>query len=213
MAYVAISRDLIGRVSSKISGMENAEVKALGEEPKVVMNPEHPTITQMLWGEHANLRNLMPKEWVNTTDSIYGVLDIDTGGQDITRYRYNFALSSEAIAPPNYSRYGGNLKHMSPDVPEFREIYEFAKRRVEITNRWNNVKSKVTAFLDQCKSLNEAVKTWPDVALYVDKSDLERLEVKRGKAEKSSAAKEALASMNVDELVGAVVIARMSGAA
>lgn len=213
MAYVGISRELVNRVHNNISVMEQKEVTALGVEPKVILLAEHPEVTRMLWGEYVNLKDAIPPEWKNVTDSIYTKCSVSNGSETLVTYNFTIHLEGAAECPPDYSRYSSKVLSADQNHPDFKDIVKYAGQRMEIAHRWRNAKNKVTHFLENCKSLNEAVKTWPDIALYVDKGDLVRLEAKREKAEKSSAAKEALASMNVDELVGAVVIARMSGAA
>jgi hypothetical protein len=76
--------------------------------------------------------------------------------------------------------------------------------------RWDNTENKIVEFLQSCKSLNEAVKLWPDVTLYVEKCDIDRMGVKREKV-KESKALEALKELDTDALVSNAVISRMSG--
>jgi len=67
--------------------------------------------------------------------------------------------------------------------------------------------------VSKCKSLNEAIKLWPDVQRYVPKQFLDRV---AKKAEKSAGAAsqgaEALKGIDVDMVNTSVVLARMAGA-
>ena len=211
MAFVGISSSLLSRVSNKISNMERAELKTLGEEPKVTLPPDNPNILKALWGEHLHLKDLIPDDWKYTISNMRASVCIPLENYESETYGYNIAFTAETKAPITHGYY--QVYNLDVSLPELTEIHEYAAKHVDIARRWHNVSKKIADYLKSCKSLNEAVKTWPDVTLYIDKEDLDRLEVKREKQVKSTAATEALADMNVDELVGAVVIARMSGAA
>jgi len=211
MAFVGISSNLLSRVSNKIHKMEQAELKTLGEEPKVTLPPDNPNILRALWGEHLHLKNLIPATWKSEISNMRASVRIPLENDESKIYGYSIAFTGPTEAPMTHGYY--QVYNLDVGLPELTEIHEYAAKHVDIAKRWHNVSNKITEYLKSCKSLNEAVKTWPDVTLYVDKEDLDRLEVKREKQVKSTAATEALADMNVDELVGAVVIARMSGAA
>lgn len=211
MAFVGISSNLLSRVDNKIKNMERAELKTLGEEPKVTLPPDNPNILRALWGEHLHLKNLIPSTWKSEISNMRASVRIPLENDESKIYGYNIAFTGPNEAPMTHGYY--QVYNLDVNLPELAEIHEYAAKHVDISKRWSTVSTKIAEYLKSCKSLNEAVKTWPDVALYVNKEDLDRLEVKREKQVKSTAATEALADMNVDELVGAVVIARMSGAA
>lgn len=211
MAFVGISSNLLSRVTNKIHKMEQAELKTLGEEPKVSLPPDNPNILRALWGEHLHLKNLIPSQWKSNISNMRASVRIPLEGGESKTYGYNISFTSETEAPMTHGYY--QVYNLEINVPELAEIHEYAAKHTDIARRWAKVSDKIAEYLKSCKSLNEAVKTWPDVKLYIDQEDLDRLEVKREKQVKSTAATEALAEMNVDELVGAVVIARMSGAA
>ncbi len=211
MAFVGISSNLLHRVRHKIKTMQAAEINTLGNQPKVTVSPDNLVVMQALWKEHLHLKNLIPSDWKKTTDSIQARFAIKVDEETTKDFRYTVHFGKEIEAPITYGYY--QVYFLDTTVPELSEIYSYATKHAEVDARWEKVSTKVVHYLESCKSLNEAVKTWPDVKLYIDKEDLDRLEVKREKQVKSSAATEALANMNVDELVGAAVIARMSGAA
>lgn len=210
MAFVGISSSLLERVRNKINNMERAELKTLGDAPKVTLPPNNPTALKALWGEHLPLKDQIPSTWKSTIGQMRASVRIQIDEVTSELYGYTIAFSSDAEAPMTHGYY--QVYNLDVNVPELAEIHEYAVKHVDINRRWAKVSAKIADYLQSCKSLNEAVKTWPDVKLYIDEEDLERLEVKREKQVKSTAATEALADMNVDELVGAVVIARMSGA-
>lgn len=210
MAFVGISSNLLKRVKHKINTMQQAELRTIGDAPKITLPPDNPTLLRALWGEHLHLKDIIPKEWKCTTDAVRSRFLIRFSENQTKGFSFNLAVNPAVETPTTYSYY--HTTEFDGTAPELKDIYDYASRHVDITVRWESVLAKVTQYLESCKSLNEAVKTWPDVALYIDKEDLDRLEVKREKKVKESAATEALAKLNVDELVGAAVIARMSGA-
>ena len=205
MAYVAISGHLIERVKSKIEKMKTAELDTLGKfEP--VVSPNEPFIGKTVWGEHLHLKDKMPAEWLNTTKEVYATFKID----DKT-LSHKFSLSSETTMPPKMSYYQGKEIDITDSHPVVQSMVTHYTKVTEVNTRWDGVQEKVVGFLNAAKSLNEAVKLWPDVHMYLAAEDVDRMGVKREKARESDALK-ALAGMDVGALVGAAVIARMSGA-
>lgn len=203
MAYVAISGEFIERVKHKIIGMRNAEVNTLGSfNPKV--SPDSDLYLSTVWAEYVHLRKQIPNKWKRRTESLYVSFKIN--GKSVN---HTFSLTTDGEAPPYHDAY----RSIPVDAthPEMAETLDYYARKLEIENRWDSVNEKVVEFLRQCKSLNEAAKLWPDITMYIDKRDLDRMNVKAERS-KTSAAAEALKNLNTDELVGAAVIARMSGA-
>jgi hypothetical protein len=64
------------------------------------------------------------------------------------------------------------------------------------------------AFLGKCKSLNEALKLWPGVKMYIPREYIERVE---RKVERKVREKEILEDTPVDTLTAAAIAARLSG--
>lgn len=204
MAYVAISGEFIERVKAKINTMHRAELAVIGENyprPKLTVSGG---VVQTIWGEHMHLRSVMPEAWMNNYERIDCKIVRD--GKSFT---FQAEFPGGCTMPPNFTNSG--YLTVDESDPELKEVAEYFTKRDEIDSRWVAVTYKVTNYLHSCKSLNEAVKLWPDVAMYVDKRDIDRMGVKHERA-RESAAMEALKALDTDELVGAAVIARMSGA-
>ena len=217
MAFVAISRDFMQRVNGKIEGMRRAEIKTLGEErPNLALAPTDPFYMQTVWGEHAFLYNQMPKDWIGHNDNVR--LKFKVPGADRAKEANNW-FEFRAVAtggdgfpiPPRFNYY--DERECDPHHPLMASILDYAVKLNEIDSRWETVQLKVNQFLGACKSANEAVKLWPDVKTYFEKGDIDRLETKSIRAgSKESAAAEALASIDTNEIMSAAVIARLSGA-
>jgi len=217
MAFVAISRDFMQRVNSKIEQMRRAEVRTLGENrPDLALNPADPFYMQTIWGEHAHLHAQMPKAWISHQEQIRLKFKIP-GAARIKEHLNWFEFRAVSTSqdgfptPPRFSSY--EEKECDPNNPLLASILDYAVKLNEIDSRWETVQLKVYQFLQACKSANEAVKLWPDIKTYFDKGDIDRLETKAVRAgSKDSAAAEALASIDTSEIMSAAVIARLSGA-
>lgn len=210
MAYVSISAALVERVNDKIFGMRQVEIKSLGEEPKLSLSMSDPFVHRTLWGEHLHLMNMLPKAWINEVEK-YNIRIKMPESKDKPFLSTVFISNGKAIANPAHAYYA-SVYDVDHAEPALALMLEYAAKVRDTDKRWDDVKDKVINYLKNCKSLNEAVKTWPDVKYYIHEEDMKRLEVKREASTKSTSAADALADMNVDELVGAAVIARMSGA-
>ena len=217
MAFVGISRDFMQRVNSKIDKMRRAELKTLGDEkPKLHIHNTDPFFMNTYWGAHAPLYMQMPKDWVSHNETAY--LKFRIPGATREREMDNWfdfhakPTGSEGFPiPPRQPTY--EARECDPTNPIMAEIVDYAVKMNEIDARWETVTKKVVGFLQACKSANEAIKLWPDVKIYFEAGDIERLEVKNVRAgSKESAAAVALAGIDTGEIMSAAVIARMSGA-
>jgi hypothetical protein len=204
MAYVAISGELIDRVKHKTQEMSRKELKTIGDVPNTGFNPNSKFIEDMTWKEHVHLKSILPEEFTKQLSRV-DVLFLHNGRKQRTHLDFlvigNFPPKLETYYP------------FEPDweAPELSTLRAWFISKTEMEIRWSETEEKIVNFLRSCKSLNEAVKLWPDVALYVMESDIERMGVKREKV-KESKALEALKELDTDALVSNVVIARMSGA-
>ncbi len=217
MAFVGISKDFMQRVTSKIDNMQRAEAKTLGQEkPKLHIHNTDPFFMQTYWGEHTALYKQVPTEWLSHVDSVSMKFRIPGANRtrEIDNYFEFRAVASNSVGfpiPPRTSMY--DSKECDPTNPVMHEILAYATSMNDIEVRWETVKQKVVTFLQACKSANEAIKLWPDVKIYFEAGDIERLEVKNVRAgSKESAAAVALAGIDTGEIMSAAVIARMSGA-
>ncbi len=213
MAFVGISKHFVERVEDKINKMREAEIKSIGETPTISITDSEPWVLRTLWGEHLHLLEKMPEKWLTKVENIR--FQVKVNQPDLKEDDQWFSFSTKApkhvYVPPNTDWY---MTHkVDSSIPEIAPVFEYATKHKEIHARWTKVKQQVTDFLYSCKSANEAVKLWPDVKMYFDKSDIDRLDAKtvRSGTSESEAAKK-LAELDTTSLTSAAVIARMSGA-
>lgn len=210
MAFVGISQKLISDVRNVCNRMCAAELNTVGDVGNVKLTEHDHWYKELCYGKHLHLMQTIPQEWTRIYRG-YGNFHVSEG----ERHYSIGTQASDSIPgmPPNHNDYGAfTVSIDDPRLPEeVKLMVHKIRERKEIEQRWNSVRSKVCDFLDSCKSLNEAIKLWPEVEHYLPKEYIERLLQKREKSANQSRAAEVLDSIDTQELTAAVVIARMAG--
>lgn len=204
MAYVAISNELRESVRSGIRAMARRELDTIGSVPK--LQGTEPFIEKTLWGQHLPLKSQIPGEWKKQCTHVNVRIGFPDGGA----WQDSLALNTVAEAPPNYDFYRTPKVQLQHDDPAVKEIVDRISNRRDAEKRWREVETHVLGFLDKCKSLNEGLKLWPDLRMYIDKHYLDRVERKVERSKEASQAAEVLKNIDTSQVVAAAVIARMS---
>lgn len=204
MAYVAISNELLESVRSGIRAMGRRELDTIGPIPPLEGN--EPFISQALWGPHLHLRSQIPSEWKKKCDSITVRIQFADGAA----WQDTLSIKTPVEAPPNYDIYRKPKMQLTHDDASLVAIVDRISNRRDAERRWRDVETHVLGFLGQCKSLNEGLKLWPDLRMYIDKHYLDRVERKVERSKEASSAAEALKAIDTNQIVAAAVIARMS---
>lgn len=223
MATVYITKELISRVEKKIEYMRRAERSS--DLPNIDKN--FSVDASMLynigcWGaDNIHLIDMIPKDWLSQqTDAnihIYGT--IDDGVALKTNVRFN-GLTSAYQRPSSgyYNRsdselYLGQLLAFPDETPgraELLQRWDDALVELSINNKWGKVKTDITEFLYKCKSLNEAVKLYPGVRMYLDCDDIQRME---RKVERISQRAKIVDDVDTEGLTAAAIAAKLAMAA
>jgi len=221
MATVNITKDFKDRVEQRIRSMHRKELEA--ELPN--LNKSHSIDASYLfhygcWGkDHMHLVHEIPKDWLGKINDVHvaikGTTDEGkptscsirfTGVNAYTRPRDSYYSKSEAVI--EYT----DLLTM-PEVvagrAEALAAWEENKQVVVLKEKWSKVESDILEFLGKCKTLNEAVRLFPGVRMYIQRDDLERLD---RKVERFSERKKIVEEMATDELTAAAIAARLAGA-
>jgi CRISPR/Cas system-associated protein Cas5 (RAMP superfamily) len=80
---------------------------------------------------------------------------------------------------------------------------------LDIDSRWAKVEADITEFLKKCKSLNEAVKLFPNVTMYIHSEDMERL---NRKVERTAQRKAIVEAVDTEGLTAAAIAAKLAEA-
>jgi hypothetical protein len=214
MAYVAISGALIEDVQDQIKKLRGSEVKAIPEVSRYMKMSTLPEdLVQRMWGEHYHLRDVIPSKWKRKRDDLQlrvNYLSAEGNEQHI-EVQINFT-GNNIECPPDASGYHYTVI-VEEDFHLVAPYVAYAKQVHEIDERWDKVKSQIVQFLKGCKSLNEALKLWPDVRIYIPKQYIERIERKVERATADTSALDILKSIDTDGAVAAAVGARLASAA
>lgn len=222
MATVYITKELISRVSSKISGMRRSERSAdLPNFDKNILVDASHLFNIGCWGvQHVHLINQIPKEWLSRVDdsniTIKGMLD--DGRHLATSARFNGMKS--AYCRPRDSYYAKSDSELTVDYirslpedtvgrAELLQRWDEAAIAMDIDSKWEKVEKDILEFLKKCKSLNEAVKLFPNVTMYIHAEDMERL---NRKVERQSQRKAIVAEVDTDGLTAAAIAAKLAEA-
>jgi hypothetical protein len=216
MAYVAISAGLLSDINTHIRNLRHAELETC-RAPDVTANDinyEDNFIQEKIWLGRQDLKAVLPEEWKRSIDKID--LRFKMNGSTFLVASLN---GGPFLLPPviNTSGYRPDVyvhirdeNELTQAPPVVQRAYALESQRKVIEQRWSEVKENLQAFLQKCKSLNEAIKLWPGVALYIPQKYQDRLEEKRERNPSTNEAREKLKTINTDAIEAAAVIARLS---
>lgn len=218
MAYVAISQTLISETEANINRMkdkERAQLPTPTSEMHVDRN--HPLPMNLIWGEHVHLKGALPEDWTQEVETIYvNIFYTVDDKQPKREVSFGIKPTTGKFLVPNLRSNGYNSatvkvyedhafvqEHATALVAQQRELYA-------INDKWNGIKQQVVDFLKAAKSLNEALKLWPALSLYISDSYIKRVNDKATRGATVSNAAEMLARIQTDELTAAAVSARLA---
>lgn len=222
MATVYITKELINRVSSRISTMRFAERRAdLPNFDKNILVDASHLFNIGCWGvQHVNLINVIPKEWLSRVEDSNITINgkLDDGRTLATTARFNGMKS--AYCRPRDSYYAKSDSELTVDYirslpedtvgrAELLQRWDEAVIAMDIDAKWEKVDADIKEFLKKCKSLNEAVKLFPNVTMYIHSEDMERL---NRKVERVSQRKLIVESYDTDGLTAAAIAAKLAEA-
>lgn len=222
MATVYITAELISRVKSKISNMHTAERKSDLPDIDKNINADASQIFNIgCWGaEHVHLINVIPKDWlVEVKDGNVSVKGLMEDGSELKAEARFCGMFSARQRPSHdyWNRSASELtidqvRELAPDTvgrTELLQRWEDTLIARDIAARWAKVEKDITEFLKKCKSLNEAVKLFPNVRMYLHHDDIERLE---RKVERASQRKAIVEAVDTEGLTAAAIAAKLSEA-
>lgn len=216
MAYVAISAALINSTANNIIKMrdrEKSSIPAVAE--RISVSNKDANLELLVWGDHLHLRDQMPDEWKATTNRISARIQFEWAEAKKASFDFTFECADPIEVPrcDNHSYYGHQIKvdatsHLLPQ--QARDAIEYNKFLRVTDDKWSDVKSKVTRFLESAKSLNEALKLWPALALYISDDYINRVNNNTKREKVASKAEEIMASISIDDLTAAAVASKLT---
>ena len=220
MAFVGITKELLRSVKGRMELMRAAELKAIdisdNESANVVAYLSTERFLDIaFWGEHLHLKDKLPDEWKQDVSQYDAHLKIELPEQERTIKRhFKCDLPQKYSAPPGVSSWRPDLYFVMTEncAAELRKIYDCLIASHEVNVRWDKAMTQVGNFLENCKSLNEALKLWPDVNVYIPDNYTSKVMAQTQRAKRASAALDVLKTIDTQEIQAQAVIARLSGA-
>jgi hypothetical protein len=223
MATVGISKELINRVETKINGMRKAERSSdLPDIDKNYSIDASKLYNIGCWGvDHVHLLESIPKDWLTKSGdasiTIHGWTDEAVQLKTSVRFT-GMTFAYQRPRDNYYNRADSELTldqvrafpEETPGRAELLQRWDDAVIEKAIDARWNKVKTDITEFLGKCKSLNEAVKLFPGVRMYIHYEDLERLD---RKAERPTQRAKIVEEVDTEGLTAAAIAAKLAMAA
>ena len=229
MAYVALSQTLLEDIRRGINAKRATEASLI-DAPSLskTISPTDPLyikFEEKMWGSYAHLRGTLPIEWCRNLSSgrLFGgaevpSVEVDQETGDAKKHyisvSMNISFSPPLSCPPNAETYNVGIRvDDALKDPDLAPLVTFEAQCREITAKWNSVWDQVNGFLGKCKSLNQALKLWPDLRVYIPSSYLKKVDavVERTKSSEN-AALEALKNVDTDAVVANAVMVRILAA-
>jgi hypothetical protein len=223
MATVGITKELINRVKTQINIMRRSErANDLPDIDKNYSVDASKLYNIGCWGaQHFHLLDLIPKDWLTKSPdaSITVTGWTDDGVSLKASVRFNNMTSAYQRPRDNYY----NRQDSELTLDELRAFPEETLGRAELLQRWDDaviekaidarwakVETDIIEFLNKCKSLNEAVKLFPGVRMYIHREDIERLE---RKLERPAQRAKIVEDVDTEGLTAAAIAAKLAAAA
>jgi hypothetical protein len=206
-------------------------------------NDEHKVIELLFWGEHLSYRDKLPEEWFfklepgDTFTLMHPDCEIEYSHQVVfaawgcNGKSINSDITSEAPAfvvklahkhlVPHRNQQGYHRKEThevdNPDIhPAVRKAFDTTKAILCLAEKWQAVEQKVKTFLESTKSVNEAVKLWPELRTFLAVEDQQRLDkegsTKKARESRIDEARKVLAEIDTQSIVADVVGIKLSAA-
>lgn len=219
MATVYITQELSGRVSDVIKRMRDADITTQNAEVgRPIELDTSEFLTKAMWGNYLHLKDQLPQEWlsINSGPNMTIIMPADEDGKQV-KHMIQFR-NQKVPNRPNNDRWSEPkiectkaFLDANVDMTGVLNILAYIDRmdlNEEIKAKWRKVEQDVLLFLGKCKSLNEALKLWPGVKLYIPSEYIRRVE---HKVERKVREKEIKESIATDELTAAAIAARLAG--
>ena len=215
MATVGITKELRQRTGNVIDKMRRAEIAAdLPDYEKTYSMDAAHLYHVGCWGaEHLHLLDKIPKDWLAQQKTV-GISIISS---DNNKTKIEFTGVTGYARP---SKDYWNNPSSTLTIDELKALPDDMLGKAEALKRWDDhviveemntrgakVAADIDDFLLKCKSLNEAVKLFPTVRMYIDKTDIERLE---RKIERPAQRRAIVESYDTEELTAAAMAAKLA---
>lgn len=165
---------------------------------------------RLIWGDNLYLKEKMPADWMAHRRDFR--LDVQTPYGE-WQVGVTFTNPDMQMLPPNLDHYI-EVDIEAIDAPWGQTLLEAMERSQTIRNRYDTIAANLNTYLSSCKSLNEAVRHYPDLVHFVPQYYKDKMMQTSGKtpARKLSKAEQVLQTIDTSVITSAAVAARLGGA-
>lgn len=220
MATVYITQELTKNIHRVIHRMRDNEVESSAPDcdRSITVNAAE-MLNRLAWGDHYHLMSQLPKDWLRQPSGadINVITDTTEDGEQ-TKFAVSFSGLTGYYERPTADRWGAPRpectqawleQHMQfTGAFEAMEKLKVLKNRKEIHEKWDKTFGDISTFLSKCKSLNEGLKVWPGLQLYIPSQYMDRINTK---VERKARAEQLVADVDLEELTAAAIAAKLSG--
>jgi hypothetical protein len=217
MSTVNITQELKGRIHQFISDLSTKDAVDQGLKTKNVgVSGTSELLMRIGFGDHYDLSLQCPKHWFSDSDytNLTVIVSTDEKGNNIEHEVHFENLKGYRMAPGLRWRNAGKctLEYLKSNLhlagaAEAVEAAETQEQIRLIRAKWEGVQIQIRDFLEKCRTLNEAVKLYPGLRMYVPKEYLDRLDKKVERAEKVAK----LHGIDTEGLTAAAIAAKLAG--
>jgi hypothetical protein len=186
---IQISGKLLEDTSAHITSLQTKALEAEFcssnmEIPFFIWDKHSPIMDRICWGKHINHKGNLPKEWCDEVheNHYHGGIRVKLKDVHTTftlKYRgglKNLKGTARYLTPPKCNPHYSTHELVPSASDAERELCEELAGRAAVVNKWTNISSKVNAVLKASRSLNHAVKEWPDIVHFLPEEHKKRLQ-------------------------------------
>lgn len=220
MATVYITQELTNKIHNRIVKMRDQEINIeVPDNDKAIVIDASELLMQMAWGDYKHVFPQLPKEWLkhNKTQDFNVITSVDEAGNE-TKYGVSIAGLTNYYEIPTSDRWSAPRPQCTKAWLETRLhltgtqdiLDQLAQKEIRtvIHEKWHKVDTDIKAFLNKCKSLNEALRLWPALQLYVPQEYIDRV---NHKIERRKRETEIISTVDLEELTATAIAAKLSG--
>lgn len=219
MASVRITEEFRSDVRNLCGHMESVERNKLGINfsSNVTLRTNTGFMDKLNWGAHLHLKDQMPNAWKGARPN--RDMRVHYTAESWVNLTVYLPGNVVMALPPNHGYYAdfplyqlgdavNDMVATHPEVQDILDAVEMYKRKREHDAKWQKIITDVRAAFDHFTTVNQAVKAFPELAIYVPEKYKRRMEEKsgpRGKAEMN------IPTIDLSGAVSAAVQVKLAG--
>jgi hypothetical protein len=172
----------------------------------------------LIWGEHIHLRDQMPSEWKCSWKDYYSPyvmlkVKVATNDESIRRLSIHLNVTDLKKAHSLPPRFDSGMEigiWEEAATTKIQALIKQYRESTEMADKWRKIRAQVIAFLDSAKSLNAAIKAWPDLRAFIPHEYLARVDAKPERKEAAAKVEQALATVDRDLAITSAALVKLA---